>query len=80
MNEIYEKILITIEDVADIPQDEIEESSSFIDDLDLASLEIMSVVSKLEKEFSVKFSENDLLEIETVGDMVELISKKRQEA
>ena len=76
MDNIYEKIISTIEDVADIPKDEIDENSSFMDDLDLASLEIMSIIAKLEKEFSIKISEKELLNLETVSDMVELISGK----
>ena len=76
MNEIFEKIAAIIEDVADIPQDEIEVSSSFMDDLDLASLEIMSIVAKIEKEFSVKISEKELLSIETIEDMIKFISEK----
>ena len=76
MKEVYEKIASIIEDVADIPQDEIEESSSFMDDLDLSSLEIMSIVSKIEKEFSIKVTEQELLKVESVGDLVKLISEK----
>ena len=76
MEEVFEKIAKIIEDVADIPQDEIEETSSFMDDLDLSSLEIMSIVSKIEKEFSIKVGEQELLKVETVSDMVKLISEK----
>ncbi len=76
MEEVFEKIAKIIEDVADIPQDEIEETSSFMDDLDLSSLEIMSIVSKIEKEFSIKVAQQELLKVETVSDMVKLISEK----
>ena len=76
MEEVFEKIAKIIEDVSDIPQDEIEETSSFMDDLDLSSLEIMSIVSKIEKEFSIKVAEQELLKVETVSDMVKLISEK----
>ena len=76
MEEVFEKIAKIIADVADIPQDEIEETSSFMDDLDLSSLEIMSIVSKIEKEFSIKVAEQELLKVETVSDMVKLISEK----
>lgn len=76
MEEVFEKIAKIIEDVADIPLDEIEETSSFMDDLDLSSLEIMSIVSKIEKEFSIKVAEQELLKVETVSDMVKLISEK----
>ena len=76
MDNIFETIANIIEDVADIPKDEIAENSSFMDDLDLASLEIMSIISKIEKAFSIKLSEDDLLSIETVEDLINLISEK----
>ena len=75
MNEIYETILNIIEDVTDIPKDEIEEDSSLISDLDISSIEIMAVVSKVEKEFSIKIKEEQLLTIETVKELVELVSE-----
>ena len=76
MGGIYEKLVSIIEDVTDIPKNEVEEQSSFIDDLDLASLEIMSIVAKIEKQFSVLIGEDDLLNIETVSDMIEVIAAK----
>lgn len=74
MNDIYEKIVSIIEDVTDIPKEDIEGESSLISDLDLASIEIMSVVAKIEKEYSVKITEEQLLSVETVNDLVEIIS------
>jgi acyl carrier protein len=74
MEEIFKKIAAIIEDVADIPLDEIEINSSFIDDLDLSSLELMSIVAKVEKEFSIKVNEKQLLSVETVKDVVEYIA------
>ena len=75
MNEIYETILNIIEDVTDIPKDEIEEDSSLISDLDISSIEIMAVVSEVWKEFSIKIKEEQLLTIETVKELVELVSE-----
>ena len=74
MADVYEKVVEIIEDIADIPREEISADSELIDDLDLASLEIVSIISKLEKAFSIKMSEKELLAIETVNDLVELIS------
>ena len=76
MDKIYDKIAAIIEDVADIPQDEFNEESSLMLDLDLASLEIMAIVARIEKDFSITISENDLLSVETLGDAVAVISKK----
>ena len=71
MDEVFETIVNVIEEVTDIPTEDIDISNSLIDDLDLSSIEIMSVVSELEKEFSKKLGENDLLEIATVQDLVD---------
>ena len=74
MNEIFERIVNIIVDVADIPRDEISEDSDLMDDLNLSSLEIMAVVSKIEKEFSVKISEKELLAMSSISDMIDYLS------
>lgn len=74
--EIYNKIVSIIEDVADIPQSDINENSLLIDDLDLASLEILAIVSKIEEEFSVSITEKELLAVESVADIVKLLEAR----
>ncbi len=74
--EIYNKIVSIIEDVADIPQSDINENSLLIDDLDLASLEILAIVSKIEEEFSVSITEKELLAVESVADIVKLLESR----
>lgn len=73
MSETFEKIVAIIGDVADIPEEDIQEESNLIDDLDLSSLEIMSIISKIEKSFSIKMSEKELLSIENIGDLVKYV-------
>ena len=73
MNETFEKIVDIIVDVADIAKEDISLDSNLIDDLDLSSLEIMSVISKIEKTFSIKLDEKKLLSIENIGDFAEYI-------
>ncbi len=75
MNEVFEKIVDIIVDIADIPRDEVKEDSELMDDLNLSSLEIMAIVSKIEKEFSVKFNEKDLLAMSSLADMIDYLSK-----
>ncbi len=78
MNEIFNVIADVIVDVADIARDDITEESEFIDTLDLSSLEIMAIVAKLEKEFSIDIDEDELLSIATVKDLEKLIASKKQ--
>ncbi|WP_022760646.1 acyl carrier protein [Butyrivibrio sp. AD3002] len=78
MSEIFDVIADVIEDVADIDKEEITEESEFMDTLDLSSLEIMSIISKIEKEYSIKIDEKELLSITTVKDLEELVASKKQ--
>ncbi len=73
---ITEQIKEIIETVADIEKDEISVESLMIDDLDLSSIEIMSIVSDVERRFSVKISESEMLEITTVGELADIVNKK----
>ena len=76
MENTEEFIVKTIEDIADIPADEISFESAFIDDLNLASIEIMSIVAEVERKYSIKIAESELLEIRTVSDLVKVIESK----
>ena len=73
MENKIEEIIKIIEDVTGIPADKINEESSFLDDLDLSSLEVMSIVADIEKKFSVKISEQELVSIRTVKELAEVI-------
>ena len=69
----FEVVARIIEEVADIPVDEIEKDSSLMDDLDLSSLEIMTILNNISRKFSVKITEQQTLEIETVADILEIL-------
>ncbi|WP_028241951.1 acyl carrier protein [Pseudobutyrivibrio ruminis] len=69
----FEEVAKIIEEVADIPVDEIEEDSSLIDDLDLSSLEIMTILNNVSRKFGVKITEKQTLEIETVADIIAVL-------
>ncbi len=76
MEQTVKEIAAIIEEIADIPADEIQEDSLIIDDLELASLEILSIVSEIMRKYSIKISESELLSIKTVGDLAQVISDK----
>ena len=67
----FEVVARIIEEVADIPKEEIERDSSLMDDLDLSSLEIMTIINNISREFQTKISERRILEIETVADIID---------
>ncbi len=76
MEKITEEIKSVIEDVAGIRANEIENDSSFMDDLDLASLEIMAMVAEIEKKFSIRLAESEMLSIENIAELAELVESK----
>lgn len=76
-NEV-EEIKAIIESVSDIPKYQIDEKSSMIDDLDLSSLEILSIISEIEAKYSIKLSEEEMLSISTVNDLASIIKDKEK--
>lgn len=75
MDETYNRIVKIIEEISDIPADEIERDSSLIEDLDLSSMELMAIVGKIEKEFSVKLKEDQIMSINTIDDILNVLDR-----
>ncbi len=75
---IIKEIKAIIEDIADIPQDEIKEGSSMIDDLNLSSLEIMSIIADVETKFSVHIPEEEMLSISSLEELADIVRNKMQ--
>ena len=57
-------------------QETIDEDTAFKDDLRLDSFEMMEFVMALEEEYGVGFSDEEVAELETVGDMMDAINEK----
>ncbi len=73
MSKNFEIVAEVIEDVADISRDEINMDSSLMDDLELSSLELMTIFSDISRKTSVQISNNDILKFETVADIVAVL-------
>ncbi len=73
---VVEEVKCIIEEISDIPQDEMDIDSSMIDDLDLSSLEVMSIISDIERKYSIKISESEMLSISTIEELVDIILNK----
>ena len=52
--EIMSQILAILEDVAEISPEDVNENSVMMDDLDLSSMEILTVVADLEETFGLR--------------------------
>jgi acyl carrier protein len=60
-------------EVLSVQPDQVTEEASFADDLDADSLDLVELVMQLEDSLDVKIEEDDLSEVRTVGDAVDLI-------
>ena len=75
-DELFERFRKTAADSLSKPVDEIKVESSFADDLDADSLDLVQLVMDLEEEFDISVDEDELEGITTVGQAYELIRSK----
>ncbi|HKA83279.1 MAG TPA: acyl carrier protein [Acidimicrobiales bacterium] len=60
-------------DVLSVEADQVTEQASFADDLDADSLDLVELVMQLEDSLDVTIPEDDLADVRTVGDALDLI-------
>ena len=59
--------------VLGLAADDIRRSSRFADDLDADSIDLIEVVNKAEQERNITIAEEQLYDLETVGELVDLL-------
>lgn len=64
----------------DVKPEDIDDSSSLRDDLDLSSLQAVTLVMDLEDEFDVVIEDEEIEKLSTVGDVMNIILAKQAEA
>lgn len=72
--EVMEKIVNLVADRFEIEKDQIQANTSFKDDLDADSIDLVEFVLELEDEFGNEISDDDAAEIKTVGEAVKYIN------
>ncbi len=70
-----DKVKSLLANQLNIDESNIEESSKIIDDLGADSLDVVELLMVLEDEFGVSISDEQALEIKTVGDIVKIIEE-----
>ncbi|MEA1884969.1 MAG: acyl carrier protein [Thermotogota bacterium] len=73
--EVFSKVKETLIENLDLEDVEISENSNLADDLDATSLELVDLAMDLEKALDTRIELEELNGIETVGDVVDLITK-----
>ena len=72
-SEIVSQILAILEDVAEISPEDVTEDSVLMDDLDLSSMEILTVVAALEEPFGLRIPEKELRNFVTISDLADYL-------
>ena len=73
-SEIVSQILAILEDVAEISPEDVTEDSVLMDDLDLSSKEILTVVADLEETFGLRIPEKELRNFVTISDLADYLA------
>ena len=69
----FKKLQKIIAEVLGLGDMEIFQEMSFVDDLGADSLELFQILMGVEQEFDISIDEESLKDVDTVGDLLELI-------
>ena len=69
----FKKLQKIIAEVLGIGDMEIFQEMSFVDDLGADSLELFQILMGVDQEFDISIDEESLKDVDTVGDLLELI-------
>ncbi len=74
---IFDKVKAIILEQFMADEDAITMQTSFIDDLEADSLDLIELVMAIEEEFGLSIEDQDVGDIKTVGDVVNYISERQ---
>ena len=80
MSSIEERVKSVVAEQLGLKIDEMENSSSFVDDLGADSLDTVELVMALEEEFEIEIPDDDAEAITTVQAAIDYANKKGQSA
>ncbi|MBZ2195277.1 acyl carrier protein [Occultella glacieicola] len=64
-----------VNDETGLPADAVQKDKSFTDDLDIDSLSMMTIVTLAEEKFEVRIPDEEVKNLNTVGDAVSFIAQ-----
>ncbi len=73
---MYEKVCEILLNYVEEPEGGLKPETKFIDDLEMNSLDIMTMVGDLEDEFDITIETSELRELFTLRDLVSFLEKK----
>ncbi len=76
--ELFEKIKTILVDNFSVPEDQVTREAT-VQDLDLDSLDLVEMTMMVEEEIGVEIEDEEVADVETIQDMLELLEKKTEE-
>ncbi len=76
VNEVFEKVKNLFVEELGIDEDKVSMESKLEEDLEIDSLGIVEVVMAFEDEFGIEINDEELSDVETVGQAVNLLHSK----
>ncbi len=73
---MFEKIAEMIAETLGVNVSEITEDTSFKDDLDADSLDLLDLVMAMEDEYGIEISTDDVEMLKTIGDVINFLNSK----
>jgi acyl carrier protein len=70
-----EKVIDILAEVAEKDKTEITRETKLVEDLELESLDIVTLVAKIEEEFKIDIPDEEIQNLLTVGDAIKFIEK-----
>ena len=74
---MLQDIIDVLAQYTDVPAEEINESSDLIEDLELNSFDVITIVSDFEDQYGIHIPDEQIAEFRTVGDIESYLEKNR---
>lgn len=74
--ELWDKVIAILERYSEKGLENCTESSQLIADIGFCSIDIMNIANDVEDEFDIDINDNEMSDITTIGDILDLLAKK----
>lgn len=71
--EIQEKVITIVSEAANVEAGNIKAETSFVDDLNLDSLDMVEMMMKMEEEFGIEIPEDKTEDLKTINDVTKYL-------
>jgi acyl carrier protein len=75
--ELQGKVIKLVSDATKVDAGNMSETTNFIDDLNLDSLDMVEMMMKMEDEFGVEIPEDETENLKSIGDVVNYLKSKQ---